>query len=123
MQAEIERRTAWPLTGTALAPDLVGISLSTTVQLSGSATSADAASVLASASQAAADYINNLGVGETVESADVYLFYIGLRYQVLPVAQSNSASRVRPRSHRRRSPPTPVQGHHQLGFAVFAWSR
>jgi uncharacterized phage protein gp47/JayE len=49
VQAQIDATTAWPLTGTAISPDLIGISFSTTVTLVAGATSAEQQTALANA--------------------------------------------------------------------------
>ena len=54
---------AFPLQGTALSPDLVGFSFSTTLSFNSGVSQSDQASILATASAAAANYINNLAVG------------------------------------------------------------
>ena len=59
----INDRAAFPITGTALSPDLVGISLATTVILAAGVSSAEADIVTATAANAAETYINNLGIG------------------------------------------------------------
>src|ERR1700747_2489502 len=41
VQAQIDATTAWPLTGTAVSPDLIGISFSTTVTFVAGATTAE----------------------------------------------------------------------------------
>lgn len=64
VQVAINSRTAYPLTGTAIVPDLIGISLSTTLHLKAGLSTIDQASVISAAQQAAANYINNLGVGQ-----------------------------------------------------------
>jgi uncharacterized phage protein gp47/JayE len=63
VQMQLDRSTAYPLTGTALAPDLIGISLHTTLHLASGILPADQTLILTAAQQAAADYINNLGIG------------------------------------------------------------
>jgi uncharacterized phage protein gp47/JayE len=64
VQNSIDNRTAYPLVGLAVAPDLIGISLTTKVKLSATTSAADRAGVLATAARAAEDYINNLRVGQ-----------------------------------------------------------
>ncbi len=59
----INQRAAFPITGTALSPDLVGISLATTVSLTRGVAPAEADIVIATAKNAAENYINNLGIG------------------------------------------------------------
>lgn len=65
-QAALDSRTAAPQSGLAVAPDLVGISLATTVKLVNGVTASDATSILATAAQAAGDYINNLPIGQSL---------------------------------------------------------
>ena len=48
---------------TALSPDLVGISFSTTLSFNSGVSQSDQASILSTASAADANYINNLAVG------------------------------------------------------------
>ena len=66
VQAEVDQRTAYPLVGTCVAPDLVGVSLSTVAQFAANTSPADRSSSISSAVRAAEDYINNLAVGETL---------------------------------------------------------
>lgn len=61
-QAAMDANTAYPLTGTALAPELVGISLSTTLTLQSGLSILDQATVISNAQTAAANYINNLDI-------------------------------------------------------------
>ncbi len=60
VQAQMNQVTAWPLVGTAVQPDLVGISLSTTVTFVSGATSSQQSAAVANAQAAASNYINNL---------------------------------------------------------------
>lgn len=64
-QAQINAMTAFPLVGTAIAPDLVGISLATTVRFVNGATSAQRQTAITAAAAAVANYINNLPLGNT----------------------------------------------------------
>ena len=64
VQTTINNNVAFPLTGTAIAPDLVGISLVTTLSLPTSLSATDGDMVIANAVAASQDYIDNLGVGE-----------------------------------------------------------
>lgn len=66
VQAEIDQHVAYPLTGLAVAPDLVGISVHTTLQVSASTSASDRGGIIANAARAAEDYINNLKVGQTL---------------------------------------------------------
>ena len=66
VQNAINDKAAYPLTGLAVAPDLVGISLATTVEFK-TGTSVDEKNLALEAAAAAAEnYINNLAVGETL---------------------------------------------------------
>jgi hypothetical protein len=62
---------AFPITGTALNPDLVGFSLSTTITLSPKATSTDAQTAVSNAVAAVQNYINNLSVGQELVIDDI----------------------------------------------------
>ena len=64
VQETLNQTVAFPLTGTALNPDLIGISLNTTITLVSSATQTDQQTAIAAAVQAAQNYINNLAVGQ-----------------------------------------------------------
>jgi uncharacterized phage protein gp47/JayE len=63
VQDQINLKSAYPLKGTAVAPDLIGISLTTTVQTIAGLSDTDKTTALNAAARAASDYINNLGVG------------------------------------------------------------
>jgi hypothetical protein len=66
VQDQINDKAAYPLTGLAVAPDLVGVSLSTTVEFK-TGTSVDEKNLaLSSAAAVAENYINNLAVGQTL---------------------------------------------------------
>jgi hypothetical protein len=58
----IASTAAFPIQGTALTPDLVGISLETTLSFASGVTQADQAAILSTATAAAANSINNLSV-------------------------------------------------------------
>lgn len=60
VQAILDAKTSYPLTGLAVAPDLVGVSCATTLRLAKNGS----ADVLGPAQQAAQGYIDNLRVGE-----------------------------------------------------------
>lgn len=55
---------AFPIQGTALSPDLVGISLSTTLSFTAGVSPADQPGIIATATSAASTYINNLPIGQ-----------------------------------------------------------
>ena len=62
VQERLEK--VFPLTGLAVNPDLVGITLATTLKLTAGASQTDRDIVTAQARQAAEDYLNNLKIGE-----------------------------------------------------------
>ena len=64
MQTTINNNVAFSLTGTAIAPDLVGFSLVTTLSLPTSLSATDGDMVICNAVTAAQDYIDNLGVDQ-----------------------------------------------------------
>lgn len=64
VQTAITSKVAYPLTGVALVPDLVGFSLSTTLKLKTGLSTVDQANIISIAQQAASNYINNLSVGQ-----------------------------------------------------------
>jgi Baseplate J-like protein len=66
VQDVINEKAAFPITGLAVTPDLVGISLVTTIRLTNTSSSVDKELVAASARTAAEEYINNLGVGQSL---------------------------------------------------------
>jgi hypothetical protein len=64
VQDRIEEKAVFPITGTALNPDLVGVTLATTLTITAGASQTDREVAAAQARQAAEDYVNNLKVGE-----------------------------------------------------------
>jgi hypothetical protein len=62
---------AFPITGTALNPDLVGFSLSTTITLNPTASATDAQTAISNAVSAVQSYINNLTVGQELVIDDI----------------------------------------------------
>ena len=66
VQDQINDKAAYPLTGLAVAPDLVGISLSTTVEFKAGTSVDEKNLALSSAAAAAENYVNNLAVGQTL---------------------------------------------------------
>ena len=64
VQAQIDEHTAYPLVGTAVTPDLVGISLATTVSFTSNASPSDKQTAISAAAAAAQNYINNLTVDQ-----------------------------------------------------------
>ena len=66
VQQVINDNVAYPLAGLALAPDLVGISLTTTLEMNAGLSAAYEQAAAANATAAAEDYINNLAIGQTL---------------------------------------------------------
>lgn len=58
--------TAFPLVGTALAPDLIGISVNTTLTLTAGTSVAEQSAVIANGVAAISNYINNLGIAQPI---------------------------------------------------------
>jgi uncharacterized phage protein gp47/JayE len=86
VQAAVDDKTAYPLRGTAITPDLVGISLNTRASFVPTASDSDKQVAISAAVAAAQDYLNNLGVGQPVvineiadriQSADSRILDIG----------------------------------------------
>jgi hypothetical protein len=82
VQDTIDTTVAFPLTGTAVNPDLVGISLATTITLVAGSTQVDKDTAAGQAAAAAQDYLNNLRVGDpliitsvSLDSQKPYTYY------------------------------------------------
>lgn len=88
-QTQLNNVTAFPLVGTAVAPDLVGISLSTTLTFIAGATSAEQQNAIAAASSAAANYINNLATGATFVINEVASQILNADTNILDIGQPN----------------------------------
>ena len=74
VQSVLNQTVAYPVTALAVAPDLVGISLSTSIQFTGAPSSTEKDIVLSRAVAAARNYIDNLGTSSPLvinEIADV----------------------------------------------------
>lgn len=63
-QAAMDGATAFPLTGTAVAPDLIGISYATSITLAKGSTQTNQQNAIANAVNAGTTYINNLAMGQ-----------------------------------------------------------
>lgn len=92
VQGVIDDLTAFPLSGTAVTPDLLGISLSTTLVFKTTASSSDQQNAIAAATSAAQSYINNRGttdpfvlnaLADVIQSADSNILDIGQPNQPL----------------------------------------
>jgi phage-related baseplate assembly protein len=89
VQQTINDNVAFPLTGTAIAPDLVGISLVTTLSMSAGASTTDQDMVIGEAVAAAQDYIDNLGVGQQLVSNEIADRIRNADARILDVGQPN----------------------------------
>lgn len=85
-QQIIDAAAAFPIIGTAVTPDLVGISLDTTISLVNGTSSSEQSIIVANATAAAQSYINNLGTGQqliintiadTIRSSDARISDVG----------------------------------------------
>jgi uncharacterized phage protein gp47/JayE len=88
-QAQLNAITAYPNTGTAVSPDLVGISLSTTLTFIAGATPAQQQNAISSASIAAANYINNLALGATLVINELASVILNADSNILDIGQPN----------------------------------
>ena len=89
VQQTINDNVAFPLTGMAIAPDLVGISLVTTLSVATSASTIDQDTIIAEAVAAAQDYIDNLGVGEQLVINEIADRIRNADSRILDVGQPN----------------------------------
>ena len=89
VQAQMNTATAWPIVGTAVQPDLIGISLSTTITFVSGATSSQQQSAIANAVSAAAGYINNLSIGQTLVINDISDAILSSDPNILDIGQPN----------------------------------
>jgi len=89
VQAIINANTAFPLTGLALAPDLIGISLETTVTPIKGLSLAEQNAAMAAAATAAASYINNLGVGNTLVINEISDVMMNASQNILDIGSPN----------------------------------
>lgn len=89
VQTALNTTTAYPLTGTAIVPDLIGISLSTTLRLRAGASISDQTAVIANAQQAAETYINNLGVGQELIINEISDLILSSDSRILDIGQPN----------------------------------
>ncbi len=89
VQDRINDRVAFPLTGTAVAPDLVGISLAATLTLTPAAGNDAGAQAISQATAAAEDYINNLTIGDFLVINEIADRIRNASDQILDVGQPN----------------------------------
>lgn len=89
VQTVINENTAYPLNGLAIVPDLVGISLATTLTLQPGLSSVDQTTVISNAQTAAANYINNLTVGQEFVINEVAVVILGSDTRILDIGNPN----------------------------------
>ncbi len=89
VQDTIDETVAFPVTGIAVNPDLVGISFATTISLVAGATQTDQNTAIAQANGAAQTYINNLGVGNPLIINDIAAAIRNASAKILDVGQPN----------------------------------
>ncbi len=115
VQDALNQTSAFPITGTAINPDLIGISLSTTLTLASSATQTDQQTAIAAAVQAAQNYINDLSVGQELVINDIADQILNLlnKFQEHTEDTRSQAARFAPISRPGAGagpPPTAVDG-------------
>lgn len=89
VQDQINENVAFPLTGLAVAPDLVGISLSTTIRVSTALSATDKEIILGNSVAAAQVYVNNLRIGEPLVINEIADRIRNSDPRVLDVGQPN----------------------------------
>jgi hypothetical protein len=89
-QRFVNESIAFPINATVLSPDLTGISVSTTVKVKPMTSSYEGASVANNARTAAAQYISNLRVGETMYINSIAAAVRASDPRILDVGQANN---------------------------------
>lgn len=89
-QRFVNENIAFPINATVLSPDLVGVSLSTTVKVKPMTSSSEGASIATNARAAASQYISNLRVGETLYINSVAAAIRASDPRILDVGQANN---------------------------------
>ena len=89
VQTALNDNIAFPLTGIAVAPDLVGISLTTTITLTTSLSPVDQQTVISNAITAVENYINNLGIGDELVINDIADQILNADPNILDVGSPN----------------------------------
>lgn len=89
VQERIDQTVAFPLTGTALNPDLVGITLSATLSIASGSTQTDRDTVIGQAAAAAQEYLNNLKVGQPLMVNDIAAAIRASSAKIQDVGQPN----------------------------------
>jgi hypothetical protein len=89
VQDTLDQTVAFPITGIASNPDLVGFTLSTTLSLISGTTQTDRDNAIAQANAAASFYLNNLGVGQPLIINDIAAAIRNSSTKILDVGQPN----------------------------------
>ena len=89
VQAAVDGSTAYPLAGTAVTPDLVGISFSTSLVLVKGASAADQQAAVSAAVSAGSDYINNLSVGQEFVINELASVILNSNSNIVDIGQPN----------------------------------
>jgi hypothetical protein len=97
VQDAIDQNVAFPLTGAALNPDQIGITLATTISTVAGSTQTDKDTATGQAIAAAQDYINNLRVGDPLVINDIAAAIQTSSSKILDVGQPNRQIRYFPR--------------------------
>lgn len=87
--ANVTLTPAFPIQGIALSPDLVGISLSTTLSFTAGVSPADQPGIIATATSAAANYINNLPIGQPLIINQLAAVILGADSRISDIGQPN----------------------------------
>lgn len=90
VQNAMNANTAYPLTGLALAPDLVGISLVTTLTLQSGLSVSDQTSLISEAQLAASNYINNLTVGQELVINEISDKIMNANSRIIDIGNPNA---------------------------------
>lgn len=89
VQVALNSATAYPLTGRAIVPDLIGISLQTTLTLKAGSSISDQSDVISNAQQAAENYINNLTVDQELIVNEISDIILSSDARILDIGQPN----------------------------------
>lgn len=89
VQDAIDQNVAFPLTGAAVSPDLVGITLATTISLVAGSSQTDRDTASGQAAAAAQVYLNNLRVGDPLIINDIAAAIRNSSAKILDVGAPN----------------------------------
>jgi hypothetical protein len=89
VQDTIDQNVAFPLTGAAVNPDLVGVTLSTTISMIAGSSQTDRDTAIGQAAAAAQVYLNNLRVGDPLIVNDIAAAIRNSSSKILDVGAPN----------------------------------